>query len=94
MAIVDVSVSDATAQPSSILPSSNSGSMKPTTPEMTAQATVVIRPALVRTNMLDFERKLQHLAAGEDAARELVPALSRAIARFDTRQAVEASGHQ
>jgi len=57
-------------------------------------ATVVIRPSLVRTGMLDFERKLQHLAAGEDAAREWVPALMHAIAKLESRQAVEASGQQ
>lgn len=45
-----------------------------------AQATVVIRPSLARTRMLDFERKLQHLAAGEDATREVLPALNAAIA--------------
>ena len=47
-----------------------------------AQATVVIRPSLVRTRMLDFEGKLQHLAAGENAAREVLPALSAAIAAY------------
>ena len=62
--------------------------------EELAQATVVIRPSLERTNMLNFERKLQHLAAGEDAARERVPALAQAITKFATRQAVEASGRQ
>jgi len=43
-------------------------------------ATVVIRPALERTALLDFDHKLQHLNAGENAAREVLPALNRAIA--------------
>ena len=46
-------------------------------------ATVVIRPSLVRTHMLDFERKLQHLAAGEEATRQVMPALNQAIAAVE-----------
>lgn len=51
-------------------------------------ATVVIRPTLVRTGMLDFERKLQHLAAGEDAARQAVAPLNQAIAAVRTSKRV------
>ena len=54
-----------------------------------AGATVVIRPTLVRTGMLDFERKLQHLAAGEDAARHVVSELNQAIAAVRTSKRVE-----
>jgi NTE family protein len=43
-------------------------------------ATVVVRPALERTALLDFDRKLQHLTAGEDATRQVLPELNRAIA--------------
>lgn len=54
-----------------------------------AQATVVIRPTLVRSGMLDFERRFQHLAAGEDAAREVVPQLNQAIAAARTSKRAE-----
>jgi NTE family protein len=46
-----------------------------------AQASVVIRPRLTRTGMLDFEQKREHLIAGEEAAREVLPALLEAIAQ-------------
>ena len=55
-------------------------------------ATVVVRPALERTAMLDFDRKLQHLTAGEDSTRQVLPALNRAIA--DVRKPVELSSKQ
>jgi predicted acylesterase/phospholipase RssA len=55
-------------------------------------ATVVVRPALERTAMLDFDRKLQHLTAGEDATRQVLPALNRAIA--EVRKPVELSSKQ
>ena len=44
MASVDVSVSDATAQPSSSLVSSKSGSMKVTTPEITEASNPIRKP--------------------------------------------------
>lgn len=42
-------------------------------------AEIVIRPMTVRTRLLDFTAKLQNMTAGEDAARELAPEISRAI---------------
>jgi NTE family protein len=42
-------------------------------------ADIVIRPMTVRTRLLDFTAKLQNMTAGEDAARELAPEISRAI---------------
>ena len=44
-------------------------------------ADVVIVPATARTRMLDFERKLEHIAAGEEAARAAVPRIQELIAR-------------
>lgn len=46
-----------------------------------AQADVVIAPRTVRTRMLDFDRKLENVAAGEEAAREAIPQLREIIAR-------------
>jgi len=45
-----------------------------------AQASVVIRPQLQRSGLLDFEQKETSLAAGESAARAVLPALEQAIA--------------
>jgi NTE family protein len=84
----------ATSAPTATTPTGSRSSRRVLLDEELEQATVVIRPSLVRTGMLDFERKLQHLAAGEDAARERVPALMHAIAKLETRQAVESSGQQ
>jgi hypothetical protein len=44
IAMVDVSVREATDQPSSILLRPNSGSMKPTTPEMTEASKPIKKP--------------------------------------------------
>jgi len=45
-----------------------------------AQASVVIRPILARTRMLDFERRQEQLAAGEAAAQLELAKLNRALA--------------
>lgn len=47
-----------------------------------ARADVVITPHTVRTRMLDFDNKLQNIAAGEEAAREILPQVRELIARI------------
>jgi len=49
-------------------------------------ADIVIRPLTVRTRLLDFTAKLQNMTAGEDAARELAPQISRAITAAQQRK--------
>jgi len=49
-------------------------------------ADIVIRPQTVRTRLLDFTAKLQNMTAGEDAARELAPQISRAITAAQQRK--------
>jgi predicted acylesterase/phospholipase RssA len=44
------------------------------------RADIVIVPHTVRTRMLDFERKLENIAAGEEAARAAVPRIQELIA--------------
>jgi len=46
-----------------------------------AQADVVITPSTGRTRMLDFDRKLDNIAAGEAAARDALPEIRERIAR-------------
>lgn len=46
-----------------------------------AQADVVITPRTVRSRMLDFDHKLENIAAGEEAARQAVPKLRELIAK-------------
>ncbi len=45
-----------------------------------ALASVVIRPRLPRSGLLDFDQKDLSIAAGEDAARTVLPALEQALA--------------
>jgi NTE family protein len=45
------------------------------------QADVVIRPQTIRTRITDFSQKIANLAAGEDAAREVVPQVRELLAR-------------
>jgi len=45
-----------------------------------AQADVVIRPDVPRTRILDFQRKLESIAAGEEAARTILPRLNAVLA--------------
>lgn len=45
-------------------------------------ADVVIRPQTVRTRITDFSHKLDNLAAGETAAREVIPRVRELIARI------------
>lgn len=45
-----------------------------------AEASVVIRPRLERSGLLDFEQKHAALAAGEDAVRAALPTLNEALA--------------
>ena len=44
-------------------------------------ADVVIIPRTARTRMLDFEPKLEHIAAGEEAARAAIPRIRELLAR-------------
>jgi hypothetical protein len=44
-------------------------------------ADVVIVPRTMRTRMLDFERKFEHIAAGEEAARAVIPRIRELLAR-------------
>jgi NTE family protein len=46
-------------------------------------ADVVIVPRTERTRMLDFDRKLEHIAAGEAAARAAVPLIQAALTRVE-----------
>ena len=48
--------------------------------ELTA-ADVVIVPRTARTRMLDFDHKLDHIAAGEEAARAAIPRILELVAR-------------
>jgi NTE family protein len=50
-------------------------------------ADIVIRPQTVRTRLLDFTAKLQNIAAGEQAGRELAPRISGAIGEAVLRKA-------
>ena len=54
------------------------------------QADVVIRPQTIRTRITDFSQKVANLAAGEEAAREVVPQLRELLARV----ALEKSAQQ
>ena len=45
-------------------------------------ADIVITPRTVRGRILDFDHKLANIAAGEEAAREVVPQLQELIARI------------
>lgn len=47
-------------------------------------ADVVIVPRTTRTRMLDFDLKLEHIAAGEAAARAAVPRIRELVARVRT----------
>lgn len=48
-----------------------------------ARADVVIRPPVPRTRILDFDQKLESIAAGEAAARSVLPAVREAVARAE-----------
>ena len=45
------------------------------------KADIVIRPDTVRTRITDFSQKIANLAAGEEAAREVVPQVRALLAR-------------
>lgn len=51
------------------------------------QADVVIRPQTIRTRITDFSQKIANLAAGEDAAREVVPQVRELLARVAEEKA-------
>lgn len=51
------------------------------------QADVVIRPQTIRTRITDFSQKIANLAAGEDAAREVVPQVRELLARIAQEKA-------
>ena len=50
-------------------------------------ADVIIRPQTVRTRLLDFTAKLQNIAAGEEAGRELAGRIAGAIGEAAVRKA-------
>jgi NTE family protein len=49
-------------------------------------ADVVIVPRTTRTRMLDFDRKLEHLSAGEEAARALIPRIRELVAKVESEK--------
>jgi NTE family protein len=51
------------------------------------QADVVIRPQTIRTRITDFSQKIANLAAGEEAAREVVPQVRELLARVAQEKA-------
>ena len=51
------------------------------------QADVVIRPQTIRTRITDFSQKVANLAAGEEAAREVVPQLRELLVRVALEKA-------
>jgi NTE family protein len=51
------------------------------------QADVVIRPQTIRTRITDFSQKIANLAAGEEAAREVVPQVRELMARVAEEKA-------
>ncbi len=56
------------------------------------QADVVIRPQTIRTRITDFSQKIANLAAGEDAAREVVPQVRELLARVAQEKNDAAAG--
>ena len=53
------------------------------------QADVVIRPQTIRTRIIDFSQKIANLAAGEEAAREVVPQVRELLARVAEEKAAQ-----
>jgi NTE family protein len=51
------------------------------------QADVVIRPPTIRTRITDFSQKIANLAAGEEAAREVVPQVREMLSRIALEKA-------
>lgn len=51
------------------------------------QADVVIRPKTIRTRITDFSQKIANLAAGEEAAREVVPQVRELLVRVAQEKA-------
>jgi len=51
------------------------------------QADVVIRPLTIRTRIVDFSQKVANLAAGEEAAREVMPQVRELLARVAEEKA-------
>jgi NTE family protein len=51
------------------------------------QADVVIRPQTIRTRITDFSQKIANLAAGEEAARDVVPQVRELLARVAEEKA-------
>jgi NTE family protein len=51
------------------------------------QADVVIRPQTIRTRIVDFSQKVANLAAGEEAAREVMPQVRELLARLAEEKA-------
>ena len=49
-------------------------------------ADVVIVPRTARTRMLDFEGKLKHIAAGEEAARAAIPRIRELLAEVENEK--------
>jgi NTE family protein len=53
-------------------------------------ADVVIVPRTARTRMLDFEPKLEHIAAGEEAGRAAIPRIRELLARVSEEKSGDA----
>jgi NTE family protein len=51
------------------------------------EADVVIRPQTIRTRITDFSQKIANLAAGEEAARDVVPQVRELLARVAEEKA-------
>lgn len=51
-----------------------------------ADADVVITPRTARTRMLEFDQKLQNIAAGEEAAQQALSRIQRSIAAIATKK--------
>lgn len=58
-----------------------------------ADADIVITPRTVRTRMLDFDQKLQNIAAGEEAARDALPQIRESIATVAAKKRPLARAH-
>jgi NTE family protein len=51
------------------------------------EADVVIRPQTIRTRITDFSQKIANLAAGEEAARDVIPQVRELLARVAEEKA-------
>jgi NTE family protein len=87
---VDVSWSAQARADGTYIPSADATRLRPERhrrfEEELSVADVVIVPRTGRTRMLDFDRKLDHIAAGEEAARSAVPRIRELLARVEAKK--------